>query len=221
MALLDTLIKKDIQDALESEPSLESHNINIKVENGIITLTGSVENYYEKFLAEETVKNIEGVKGVIEEVQVYLGEDHQRSDEDITTAALRIIEWDSSLPRNKITVTVEQGTVTLSGEVEWKYQRERAYQNVRYLYGVKNIVNAINLRLPTLIRPEHVSHRILTEFLRSASFDARNIKVGTQGDKVILIGIVRSWDEYEEARRAALTVPGVKEVDTDQLSIKV
>jgi len=214
-------IKQDIQDAINLEPGLKSKNIIVNVENGIVTLTGSVENYYDKFLAEKTVKNIRGVKGVVEELQVKLGEGLQRSDEEIAKAAIRALEWDSSLPRDKIKVVVEHGAVTLSGEVEWQYQRERAYQDVKYLFGVKNVINAITLNPPTLIKPDQVSSRILSEFQRSATMDARNIRVETEGSKVILKGTVRSWAEYEEARRAAWSVPGVTTVDSSQLHIKI
>jgi len=216
----DSFIKTDIQDALMSEPGLKSHNIILHVENGIVTLTGSVENYYEKFLAEKVIKSVRGVKGVVEELQVKLGESLQRSDEEIAKAAIRALEWDSSLPSDKIKIVVERGVVTLSGEVEWQYQRDRAYQNIKYLYGVKNVINTIFLKSPVSIKPEQVSKRILSEFQRSATMDARNIRVDTQGNKVTLKGAVRSWAEYEEARHAAWSVPGVTELDSSQLYIK-
>jgi osmotically-inducible protein OsmY len=221
MNFSDSILKTDIQTALSLEPSLKSHNIIINVENGIVTLTGTVENFYEKFLAERTVKNIRGVKGVAEELQVKFGESLQRSDEEIAKAVVRAIEWDSSLPRDKIKVVVEHGTVTLSGEVERQYQRDKAYQNVRYLFGVKNVINLIALKPVTPINPQQVSSRILSEFQRSATLDARNIRVESQGSKIILKGNVRSWAEYEEARHAAWSVPGVTEVDSAQLHIKV
>lgn len=219
MATLDSLIKTDIQDALDFEPGLKSQNIIVNVENGIVTLSGSVENYYEKFLAEKTVKNVQGVKGVVEELQVKFGESLQRSDEEIAKAAIRSLEWDSSLPRDKIKIVVEHGTINLSGEVEWQYQRDQAYQDVRHLFGVKNVINTILLKPPSPIKPELVSSKILSEFQRSATLDARNVRVETQGSKVILKGTVRSWSEYEEARHAAWGVPGVTEVDSARLHI--
>jgi osmotically-inducible protein OsmY len=221
MIISNPLIKADIQKALDFEPSIKSQNIIVNAENGIITLTGTVENYYEKSLAERTVKNIQGVKGVIDELQVKFGEPLQRSDEEIAKAAVRALEWDSSLPPGKIKIVVEHGTVTLSGDVEWQYQRDKAYQDVRYLYGVKNVINMIVVKPQAPIKPEQVSSRILSEFQRSATLDARNIRVETQGTKVILKGTIRSWAEYEEARHAAWVVPGVTDVDSTELHIKV
>jgi VCBS repeat-containing protein len=220
MALSDSLIKADIQNALEFEPGIKSHNVIVTVENGIILLTGSVENYYEKFLAEKIVKSIYGVKGVVEELEVKFGESLQRSDEEIAKAAVHAIEWDASLPPGKIKVAVEHGTVTLSGEAEWQYQRDKAYQNVRYLFGVKNALNMITVKPQAPIKSNEVASKILAEFQRSATLDARNIRTETQGSKVILKGGVRSWAEYEEARHAAWSVPGVTEVDSSQLHIK-
>jgi osmotically-inducible protein OsmY len=220
MAIADSFLKTDIQEALEFEPGLKSLNIIVNVENGIVTLSGSVENYYEKYLAEKAVKNIHGVKGIIEELQVKFGESLQRSDEEIAKAAIRTLEWDSSLPKDKIKVVVEHGIVKLSGEVEEQHQRARAYQNVRYLYGVRSIISTIFLNPPMSIKPELVSSKILSEFQRNATIDARKVRIETQGSKVILRGSIRSWVEYEEARHAAWSVPGVTEVDSKQLIIK-
>ncbi|MBW8310080.1 MAG: BON domain-containing protein [Candidatus Paracaedibacteraceae bacterium] len=221
MLTSDPLIKQGIQEALNFEPGLKSQNIIVNVDQGIVTLTGSVENYFEKFLAEKTVKNIQGVKGVIEELQVKFGEHLQRSDEEIAKAAVRAIEWDSSLPPNKIKVVVEHGAIKLSGEVEWHFQRDRAYQDVKYLFGVKSVLNDITLKPRTSIKPEQVSKRILSEFQRNACLDARKVQVETEGSKIILKGSVRSWAEYEEARHAAWSVPGVTAINSEQLKVKV
>ena len=219
--IADSLIKIDIQDALMFEPGLKSHNVIVNVEDGIVTLTGSVENYHEKSLAENVIKKVRGVKVIVEEIQVKLGESLQRSDEEIAKAVVRALEGDSSLPHDKIKIVVEHGVVRLSGEVEWQYQRNRAYNNARYLFGIKNVINSIMLKPSAPVKSELVSGKILSGFQRNATMDARNIRVEAQGSKVILKGSVRSRAEYEEARHASWSVPGVTEVDSSQLNIRI
>ncbi|RZI45445.1 BON domain-containing protein [Candidatus Finniella inopinata] len=215
----DTILKNQISEKFNVQPGLRPQDINISVENGIVTLSGRVRSYFEKSLAERAVKSIDGVKAVIEELQVELDASLQRSDADIAAAAIRALEWDMSLPVNKIQVTVEKGVIKLTGEVEYQYQKENAYSDVRYLYGVRNVLNAIVLKPSVLlIDPERVSKQIISEFQRNAVLDAKHIAVETEGTKIILKGKVRSWAELEEAKKAAWAVPGVTDVEA-QLTI--
>lgn len=203
MAQLDSQVKTDIKNALDFEPGIASHNIIVSVEKGIVTLTGTVEFYYEKPLAEKIVKSVYGVKGIVEELRVNLEESLVRSDEEIVKVAVRALEWDSSIPPNKVKAVVEHGIIKLSGTLEWQYQRDRAYNAVKYLFGIKNIINDIKLHFPIQVKPEKVSRKILSEFQRNATIDAQTIQVEAEGGKVILKGHVRTWPEYEEARHAA------------------
>jgi len=218
--LEDSQIKADIENSLEFDPGITSHNIIVKVENGIVTLLGTVEFYYEKPLAEKIAKSVYGVKGIINELYINLEESLVRSDEEIAKAAVRALEWDSSIPPNKVKVIVEHGVLKLSRELEWQYQRDRAYNAVKYLFGIKNIINDIKLIFPVSIQPKEVENKILSEFQRNATIDARAIHVETEGGKIILKGYVRTWPEYEEARRAAWSIPGVIDVDSSQLHIQ-
>ena len=215
----DNLIKIDVDNKLAFEPGITSKNIMVNVHNGIVTLSGSISNSYEKSLAERAAKNVQGVTGIVEELQVNLGESFKRSDEEIAKAAIRAIEWDSTIPSDRVKVVVEHGIVTLIGDVEYQYQRERAYQDVKYIYGVKNVINNITIKPTITINPEQVSSKILSEFQRNATIDARHIRVKTDGSKVILKGNVRSWAEYDEASHAAWSIPGVTQVDMRELSI--
>jgi osmotically-inducible protein OsmY len=215
----DTILKTQISDKFNVQPGLSPHDINISVENGIVTLSGRVRSYFEKRLAERAAKSVWGVKALIEELQVDLDASLQRSDKDIAEAAIRSLEWDMSIPINKIQVTVEKGELKLTGEVEYQYQKENAYNDVRYLYGVRSILNLIAIKPSVpLIDPAKVSKQIISEFQRNAVLDAKNIEVETKGTKIVLKGKVRSWAELEEAKKAAWDVSGVTEVE-DHLSV--
>ncbi|WP_052045873.1 BON domain-containing protein [Candidatus Paracaedibacter symbiosus] len=216
------IIKSDIQDKLANDPGIYSHNIVVSVENGLVVLSGTVNNYFEKVLAEDDAKAIRGVKGVVNELQISLENSLKRSDEEIAKAAIRALESDVTIPVDQIKVIVEHGIIKLSGEVNFYFQRENAYKALKNLYGVKDIINNIIVKPLPVITPtsEEISNRILTEFQRNAALDARHVRVEIkEGGKVILKGQVNSWAEYEEARHAALSVPGVAEIDTSELII--
>ncbi|WP_010301854.1 BON domain-containing protein [Candidatus Odyssella thessalonicensis] len=215
----DNFIKIDVGNKIEFEPGITSKNIMVNVHNGIVTLSGSVSNYYQKSLAERAAKNVQGVKGIVEELQVNLGESFKRSDEEIAEAAIRAIDWDATIPSGRVTITVEHGIITLTGDVEYQYQRERASQDVKYIYGVKNVVNNITLKPTLTINPDQVASKILSEFQRNAIIDARNIRVKTDGSKIILKGNLHSWAEYDEASHAAWSIPGVTQVDMREVTI--
>ena len=140
------ILKKEVENCLHSYPAIKSKNIIVKAENGLITLSGTVETYYEKTVAEAAAKKVSGVKGVIDELEVSFGLDLQRNDEEIAKAVIRSLEADSTLPRNVIKVVVKHGVIELSGEVDWYYQRQRATEDVKYLYGVKNVLNYLTIK---------------------------------------------------------------------------
>ncbi len=211
----DTL-KTNVHNKLAFEPGLNSNTINVSIENGIVTLSGTVRTFFEKKLAERAVQNVRGVKGVVEELKVDFGSTTQRSDKEIAEAAVRTLEWDVVIPKDKIQVTVENGEIRLTGEVTQQYQKEKAYHDVRSLYGVKNIFNYIEIK--SSVSSQEISKEIMREFQRNAVLDAKNVQVQTEGSRVILKGKVRSWAEFSEAKKAAWSVPGVTEVK-EELSI--
>lgn len=215
----DEAIKADIQTKLDSDPSIISKNIIVNVHNNIVTFSGSVKNYYEKFLVEKLAKNVQGVVGIVEELQVSLVDNLVRSDPEIAEAAINAIKWDSALPPNSIQVIVEKGTVILTGEVDSHFQRQKAEEDIRYLYGVRNVINNLLIRPSSNITPEQVFRKILSEFQRNASLDARKISIEVTDSTIILKGNVRSWAEYDEACHAAWSVLGVTAVDASQLNV--
>jgi osmotically-inducible protein OsmY len=218
----DTIIREYVFEKLNFEQGLRAQNIVISVENGIVTLSGRVRTYCEKYLAEQATKNVRGVKAVVEELVVDVDAPLQRSDKEIAAAVVQALEADVSLmPPEKIKVVVENGKVELTGEVDEFYKKQQAFECVKNLYGVTNVFNYVVVNSAAkAIDPKNVTHQIVREFQRNAVLDAKSIEVAIDGSKVILRGIVRSWAEEKEARKAAWSVPGVTEVK-DELVLHI
>jgi osmotically-inducible protein OsmY len=214
--MTDRALQEQVQEALDWEPSVETEDIGVTVEQGVVTLRGDVKSYAEKTSAERVALGVYGVKAVANDLNVRIGSALTRTDSDIALAAVNALKWNSQVPAGKITVTVRQGWVTLKGEVDWNYQRDTAARVVRELLGVIGVENAITVK--PRVSVEDVESKIEAALKRSAEVDARRIHVGVTDGKVVLSGNVRSWAEREEARRAAWAAPGVKDVD-DRISV--
>lgn len=209
-------LQEDVLDELAYEPCVDASNIGVTTNDGIVTLTGTVKNYAEKYAAVHAAERVAGVKAVADEMKVELPSMHIRNDEDIARAAVNALEWDVWVPSNQIKVKVDEGWITLEGEVDYKYQQMEAYYAVRNLTGVKGVTNLINIKKPS-IKPAEVKTKIDAALRRAVELDADRIKVEVINDKVILRGTVRSWAEREVAEHAAWAAPGVLEVEDDLL----
>ena len=207
----DQDIQKDVMDELRWVPALNSTEIGVAVHNGIVTLSGTVPFYSDKLAAEEAAKRVKGVKAVAEDIEVSLNPNAQLSDSQIAESVVRALEWNTSVPHENIKIKVDDGRVTLEGEVDWLYQKEAALNAIRYLRGVKGIGNWITVK--PKINTAIIKENIRKALERSADFEADKIIIDTLGSKVILKGSARSWNERKEVERAAASAPGVTEVD--------
>jgi len=182
------------------------------VEDGIATLTGEVSTFAEKWNAERAVERVEGVRGIVNKIEVKIVGDY--SDTDIAREAADALRWNLMVPPGKVIPKVENGYITLTGEVNYDFQRRAAEKAVRYIPGVKGVINLITIK-PKVEAEEikkSVKQQIDEALRRMATVDAENIQVEVQGSEIFLRGTVRSWAERHEAEKAAWSAPGVTSV---------
>jgi osmotically-inducible protein OsmY len=204
------VLKGEVLNELECEPSINATRIGVAVKDGVVTLSGEVESYHEKVEAERATLRVEGVKGIASEIEIHLPGTSHRSDADIARVALDTLQWNSSVPPGRIKVIVKKGWVTLEGDVDWGYQKTAAEDAVRRLRGVVGVSNQVAVKA----RPTSagIKTRIEQALKRNAEVDANRISAEVTDSTVILRGTVRSWSEKQEAERVAWTSPGVSSV---------
>jgi osmotically-inducible protein OsmY len=207
----DKQLQRDVLDELQWEPSVDAAEIGVTVRDGVVTLTGSIPSYAEKLISERVAQRVHGVKAVANDIEVLLRGSGERTDADIAKAAVDALRWSTTVPDERIKVSVSRGWVTLEGEVNWRYQQEAAEQAIRRLIGVRGVLNEITVK-PRASATD-VKSRIEAAFRRSAELDAKRVRVETHEGKVTLRGGVQSWSERQEAERTAWAAPGVTQVE--------
>ena len=209
MTKTDLQLKQDVDDELRWDPKVNAAQIGVSVEAGAVSLKGEVDSYADKWAAEDAAKRVTGVRAVAENLQVRVLELHGHTDLEIAEVALAALKWDVWVPKT-VSVKVEQGKLTLSGAVEWNYQRNSAERAVRNLAGVVDVFNSISIKAGASV--DQVQKKVQAALQRQATADANNIVVNTSGGVVTLSGNASSLRAIADARDAAWAAPGVTEV---------
>ena len=217
MIKTDAQVTQEVEQELASEPKLNASGIAIKVDQGAVSLLGTIDTYAEKAIAENAAKRVNGVRAIALDLEVRLPESHLRTDSDIAVAVQNALTWDVLLPTT-VTGKVEDGWITLEGPVTWNYQREAAEQAVRNLVGVVGVFNSVTIK-PEVSSAE-VKEKIEAALERRARASVQAIRVEVAGGKVTLTGHAGSWRAVEDAANAAWATPGVTEV-VDQVKMSM
>ncbi|RLJ37089.1 BON domain-containing protein [Acidovorax sp. 106] len=212
----DSQLQQDVMAELKWEPAVHATQIGVEVKDGVVTLAGEVGSYVEKWNAERAAQRVSGVRALAVDMTVQLSAVGIRTDVDIAQSVGHILSWTSAVPPDAVKAMVEGGWVTLTGDVEWQYQRQEAADCVRHLSGVTGVSNHIVIKpaLSSIV----VKSDIEAALKRQASADARMITVDVKGGDVTLSGTVHSWAERDLANRSAWGSVGVRNV-TDNMSL--
>lgn len=213
----DLDLKNDVLSELLWDPLVPEARIGVAVSEGVVTLSGHLDSYAQKVAARRAVERVAGVKAIAVELDVIPPGSHQRSDTEIAAAVQHALSWSTAVPPERVQVSVEKGWVTLSGELEWNFQRRALERMIRPLKGVAGIVD--NIQLKSLPAPANLSSRIQDALTRQAQREARRIDITVDGSVVTLSGHVHSWAEKNAAEGATWSAPGVSRVN-NQLTVE-
>jgi osmotically-inducible protein OsmY len=213
----DSELKKDVLAELAWDPLVPEARVGVSVNDGVVTLTGHLDSYSEKIATRRAVERVSGLKALAMEIDVIPLGVHQRSDTEIASAVEHALSWNTSVPQDRIKVTVEKGWVTLGGEVDWNFQRRAVERLVRPLKGVVGISDNIQLKVAAV--PVNLTNRIQDALVRQAMREAKRIEIATEGSVVTLRGAVHSWAERSAVEGATWSAPGVSRVN-NQLTVQ-
>ena len=214
----DTDLKNDVLAELLWDPLVPETRIGVSVNHGVVTLTGHVDSYAEKVATRRAAQRVGGAKAIAVELDVVPAGEHRRSDTEIATAAEQALGWNTSVPQGRVKILVEKGWVTLSGELDWNFQRRAVERLIRPLKGVVGIID--NIQLKSSPAPSDLGLRIQDALTRQAMREAKRMDILVLGGVVTLSGHVHSWAESNAAEGAAWSAPGVSRVN-NQLTVEV
>lgn len=206
----DAALQREVEAELAWDPAVRSTAIGVAVRNGVVTLSGHLDTYAEKWAAEDALRRVSGVKAIALELDVKIARDHQRSDTDIANAAEQSLKWHAQVPAEALRITVDKGWVLLEGGVDWDYQRRSVEEAVRNLKGVVGMSNKITIKQQAA--PADVARRIQDALTRQVERETRRMDIQVQDGTVTLRGTVHSWHERDAAVAAAWAAPGVSRV---------
>lgn len=218
MQMNDKELRQFVLDELEYEPSIDAADIGVAAESGVVTLSGHVPNYAQKIAAERAAWRVKGVKGIAQEIEVRPPGHVRTNDDEIAQRALNILAWSTLVPSDALRVKVSDGWITLSGQVDWNYQRNAAEAEVRKLNGVLGVIDHIELKPNAQVGD--VKQRIVDALKRHAEIEAKRIQIEVRNDGTVRIeGEVYTWDEQQAVERAVWSASGVRAVE-DRLRIQ-
>ena len=202
-------------EKLKFEPKLDDSNITVSIQgdHDIVVLGGKVSSYNEKLVAEKAIKSLAKVRSIANKIEIDLDIKYTKSDVDLAKSVTHALKSSASVPSDNIQSVIQNGIVSLTGEVIWQFQKNNAFNTIKDLVGVKSIINKITIKQLILVEASKVQQRIIEEFERHARLDANKIKVIAIGNKVTLEGKVSSFSEIDDAEDAAWSIPGVQIVE--------
>jgi osmotically-inducible protein OsmY len=208
----DDRIKEEVLAELAWDPRLKPSEVTVSVVDGVVTLSGWVDAFLKRWAADRAAFRIRGVRGVMNQLEVRLPPSAHRSDAEIESMAALMLAANVGVSRDNIDVSVSDGVITLTGSVDWYFQRMDAERTVRALWGIKGVVNQIAVRAQPFVAEirQHIQ-----QALRRSAEPATKVNVETDGGAIVLTGNVRTWRERENAERIARSTAGVTSVDNE------
>lgn len=209
----DQELRGDVIDELRWDPVVRASDISVAVYRGTVTLSGSVRTYLQKYMAEAAARQVTGVKAVVEDIKVQPDRNSIRTDGEIASAVVAAIRLNSELPDKQIKIVVEEGHVTLDGNVDWQYQKDMATDAIRCIGGVRGISNFLFIKPDPGVMTTEVTIRKALE--RQADLQGTGIQVVVNSSRVILKGKVRTWLQRWVAEKVAMAAPGITAVKNE------